>query len=134
MKKFKGFAIHTLANGETVCITSAHGFKFSDGTEAVEGADPDIAKTINVSRGEEIVKENVVRSSFSMTDDVLNILSEINSRFDWVIVPVMVLQSLREMGLRNNPRFSNIVGINATPETKRAKPNEKIVDITRWAW
>jgi hypothetical protein len=49
-----------------------------------------------------------------------------------VILPFPVLVALREQGIRD--RYPNAVAFNATLETQRVPPDEKIVDIHNWSY
>jgi hypothetical protein len=128
------FPIHVLKNGERVIITSSHGYKFSDGSIAENGASKEAAEAIEVKRTFSQVRERVFESKQELTSESLKILKKLNEKADWVLVPFFVVSALHSMGLREDPRFSNVVAYNATAETKRSRPSEKIVDINKWAW
>jgi len=128
------FPVHILKNNERVVITSSHGYKFSDGSIAEKGAPKEAAKLIEANRTFSQVRERVFESKQSLTPESLKILAELNKRGNWVLVSFFVRSALHSMGLRDDPRFSNVMAFNSTVETKRSKPNEKIVDINKWAW
>jgi hypothetical protein len=128
------FPIHVLKNGERVIITSSHGYKFSDGSIAENGASKEAAEKIEVKRTFSQVRERVFESKQSLTPESLKILAELNKRGNWVLVSFFVRSALHSMGLRDDPRFSNVVAFNSTEKTKRSRPSEKIVDINKWAW
>jgi hypothetical protein len=128
------FPIHVLKNGERVIITSSHGYKFSDGSIAENGASKEAAEAIEVKRTFSQVRERVFESKQSLTPESLKILEKLNNKGNWVLVPFFVVSALHSMGLREDPRFTNIVAYNATAETKRSRPQEKVVDIDNWAW
>ena len=129
-----GFKVHILENGDRVVITSPHGFRFSDGTESVEGASHEAADMIYVGRTMVEVRPRVVASKLSLEEEALATLASLNCEGEWVVVPFMVVAALREAGLRDDPRFSNVVAFNATKETRRSAPQDKIIDIDSWAW
>jgi hypothetical protein len=128
------FPVHILKNGEVVVITSSHGYKFSDGSIAENGASKEAAEKIEVKRTFSQVRERVFESKQYLTPESLLILEKLNNKGNWVLVPFFVVSALHSMGLREDPRFTNIVAYNATAETKRSRPSEKIVDINKWAW
>jgi hypothetical protein len=130
----KGFSFHVLKNEERVAITSPHGFKFTDGTEAIEGASREATDMITVERQMVEVRPRLTASKLSLGEEALATLADLNQQAEWVIVPFMVLSALREMGLRDDPRFSNVVAYNATAETRRLAPQDKVVDIDNFAW
>lgn len=51
---------------------------------------------------------------------------------DIVLLPFPILAALREQGIRD--AFPNAVAFNATAETQRSAPAEKIVDIDNWSY
>lgn len=126
---------HTLTNGAVVCSLSPHGFKFSDGTESGP-QDQELVKQFTLERKFQKVTEikgmilNEVRMVLS--DLQLKELAVIASKVDIVIVPFPMLTALREQGIRAS--FPNCVAFNATPETQRSAPHEKVVDISNWSY
>ena len=126
--------IHTLSNGATVISTSMHGFKFSDDTEC--SGNPEIAKMFTLERvtaNKTTIKGMAVNETRMVINEEQKVyLGELCQSYDIVIVPFPVLVSLREMGIRDN--FPNAVAFNATKETQRLPPQDKIVDIQNWSY
>lgn len=127
--------IHTLANGATVITTSNHGFKFSDGTQAPP-QDKEVCDMLTLSRFYNQHAE-IKGMAVNQTIMMLNLaqqefLAELCKQADIVIVPFPVLTALREQGIRNE--FPNAVAFNATAETQRSSPTEKVVDINNWSF
>lgn len=130
--------IHTLKNGATVISLSAHAFRFSDGTTA-EPQDKDIVDRLTIRDTDRVktpvrvikgMQVNYLQMVLSV--DQIALLHELCQQADIVILPFVLLAVLREQGIRE--RFPNAVAFNATPETQRAKPDEKVVDIDNWSW
>ena len=128
--------IHKLKSGATVAITSKHGFKFSDGTECLEGSSGDIVDAMAAKRTTEPVKKikgmDVVRTKFEATPMCLKILGEFCKEADIVIVPFLLLNALKEAGIREE--YPNAVAFNSTKETIRESPQNKVIDIDNWAY
>lgn len=127
---------HTLVSGATVVsLSPGHGFRFSDGTTA-EPQDAAFAAQFNLSRQLRRVGEikgmplNEVK--MMLTEEQQTLLSEVCKEADIVIVPFPVLAAMREQGIRD--KFPNAVAFNATTETMRSPPNEKVVDINNWSY
>lgn len=128
--------IHKFSSGATIIITSpGHGFKFSDGTEAVpqtkEVCDRLTLRRVQTPAG--TVKGMALnRVQMLLSDEQLLFLDELIQQADLVLVPFPVLAALREQGVRDE--FPTVVAFNATQETQRAAPNEKVVDINNWSY
>jgi uncharacterized spore protein YtfJ len=126
---------HTLTNGATIMPISLHGFTFSDGTTC-QGQIPEVVNSLNLKRECKLKKTikgmDVNEISMVLSEEQEEILLELMELVDLVIAPFPVLVSLRESGKR--PLFCRIVAFNATSETMRLAPSEKIVDITNWSW
>lgn len=127
--------IHTLRSGARVISLSAHGFKFSDGTES-DAQLPEVVAAFTLqreyeSRGE-IAGMAVNQMSMILTAEQLTELKSLAEKADLVILPFPALTALREQGVRE--QFPNCVAFNATPETQRAAPQDKIVDINNWSY
>lgn len=73
-------------------------------------------------------------SSQSISEANLNRLHEITAANPdtAVLVSFMVVSALNEMGIRD--QFPTVIAGNATPETSRAKPDEKVWDLTNMAY
>ena len=124
-----------MANGATLCSLSAHGFKFSDGSESGP-QDQTLVETFtlkrNFSKKAEIKGMEVNEVRMELSTEQLTKLKEIASDVDVVIVPFPVLTSLREQGVRD--QYPNVVAFNATRETQRSAPQDKIVDVNNWSY
>ena len=127
--------IHRLVNGATLCSLSAHGFKFSDGSESGP-QDQTLVETFtlkrNFSKKAKIKGMEINEMRMELSTDQLTKLKEIASDVDVVIVPFPVLMSLREQGVRD--QYPNVVAFNATRETQRSAPQDKIVDVNNWSY
>ena len=127
--------IHRLVNGATLCSLSAHGFKFSDGSESGP-QDQTLVETFtlkrNFSKKAKIKGMEVNEMRMELSTDQLTKLKEIASDVDVVVVPFPVLTSLREQGVRD--QYPNVVAFNATRETQRSAPQDKIVDVNNWSY
>jgi hypothetical protein len=127
--------IHTLLNGASVVSLSPHGFKFSDGSESLS-QDQDLVKTFTLKRELREVGQirgmvlNEVRMVLS--DEQLTRLAEIAGQVDIVLVPFPLLTALREQSVRE--QFPNVVAFNATTETQRSAPQDKVVDVNNWSY
>ena len=124
---------HTLKNGATVLsLSPGHGFRFSDGTEC-EGQDKALCDRFALQRDEtelgDIRGMPVRRIQFKLSDVQKEELAELSTKADIIIVPAMMLDSLRSWA--SAPL--NIVAMNATHQTQRSSPEEKIVDIMNWS-
>ena len=134
-----------LKNDTVIIPTSAHGCKFSDDTIFV----PTDAQVAQIKKDwgclqilripTEAYKINgmsVMRMSQEIPVQGLNKLREVEEvmpedRFI-VLVPYMVVAALHEMGVRDEFRF--VLATNATKETSREQPQNKIWDINSWAY
>jgi hypothetical protein len=67
-----------------------------------------------------------------LSDEQLTLLAEIAKQVDLVLVPFPLLTALREQGVRD--QFPNVVAFNATTETQRAAPQDKVVDVNNWSY
>jgi len=127
--------IHTLANGATVMSLSPHEFRFSDGTVAPP-QHPDVVALFTLARDFREVRRikgmAVVEMAMRLTIDGQVGLGYAANMVDIVIVPFPVLTALREQGIRNS--YPNCVAFNATQETQRSSPTEKVVDIEKWSY
>lgn len=127
--------IHTLSNGAKVLSLSLHGFHFSDGTEC-EGQDKELVDEFTLERKFEamfpIKGMKVNKMAMVLSEHQLARLSELSTQVDIVILPFPMLTALREQGVREN--YPNCVAFNATKDTMRSPPDEKIVDIDNWSY
>ena len=127
--------IHTLNNGSTVISLSLHPFTFSDGTVA-EGQDKDLVDFFTLERKFEAMYPingmGVNRVQMILSREQLLRLTLLSKDVDIVILPFPVLTALREQGVRD--MYPNCLAFNATVDTQRSPPNEKIVDIDNWSY
>jgi hypothetical protein len=128
--------IHTLSSGATlISLSPGHGFRFSDGTEA-EAQDKAVCDRFTLVR--QLTKVGEIKGmalnqvKMLLSDEQQAALREIATKADLVVLPFPVLSALREQGIRD--QFPNCVAFNATPETMRSPPAEKIVDINNWSY
>lgn len=127
--------VHTLSNGATVISLSPHEFRFNDGTVSPPQK-PEVVVLFNLTREFREVTEikgmKVVEVAMRLSGDQITALEEVSDMADIVILPFPVLTALREQGCRQ--MFPNCVAFNATAETQRSAPTEKVVDINKWSY
>lgn len=135
MENIMNEKIHILANGARIISLSPHGFKFSDGT-ASEAQTPKLVSFFTLERVTEEVSRikgmRVQRTSMPISEEQLAHLGHLVELADLILVPFPVLVALREQGIRDN--YPSVVAFNATLETQRSAPAEKIVDIDNWSY
>lgn len=134
----------TLKDGTKMIQTSGHAATFSDGTcfkpdEIESKAIQAYWRFLQVDRKFESVPSvipgiKLSHSSQSISEANLNRLHEITAANPdtAVLVSFMVVSALNEMGIRD--QFPTVIAGNATPETSRAKPDEKIWDLANMAY
>ena len=126
--------IHTMNNGATILSTSPHGFKFSDGTECL--GNPELATLLTLERQNKEVTTikgmRVNQVQMILSPKQVHLLAELAAMVDIVIIPFPVLTALREQELRD--RLPNCLAFNATAETQRSAPQDKVVDIGNWSY
>jgi hypothetical protein len=132
-----------LKNGQVIFPTSGHGSRFSDGT--VFEPSPEEIATIKNDWGFMQVKPTFSpialdlnvgvnsRGNF-LAEEVLHKMKDIQRENPTVLflVPFMLISALKEMGIRNE--FPHFLSTNATPETVRSAPQEKIWDVDNFSW
>ena len=140
------FPVHKLFNGETVAITSKHGYTFSDGSSCQEEMN---AAAANNSISFDYLDKIVVKRKFTpaplalpikatmsvseLSENSLWYLKELSRRVDVVLVSFMAIDALKQMGIRN--QYPKVLAYNSTPETARVNSvTEKIVDLDNWGW
>lgn len=127
--------IGTLSNGATVCSLSPHGFKCSDGAEIPPQLDS-IVKEFTLERKfqkkGEICGMEINEVRMVLGDEQIEKLRCLAASVDLVVIPFPMLVALREQGIRE--QFTNCVAFNATKETQRSAPNDKVIDINNWSY
>jgi len=133
----------TLAAGTTIIPTSFHGFKFSDGT-SFQPTEEEIQEIKETFGGLKVNRDfspaptacpfPASQSTQSMSEGGLDLLRETSAQNPEAIVLVsfMIISALKEQGIRNE--FPNVLAFNATSETSRSKPQDKILDVDNFAW
>jgi hypothetical protein len=135
-KRGANMNIHTLANGATLIVTSSgHRFRFNDGTECGP-QEVEITQKLTCERVETFVGM-VAGMRLNSTEMILpkegiNCLYELAKQADLVMVSLPCMLALRAQGIRHE--FPNVVAMNATTETQRSAPADKIIDIQNWSY
>lgn len=129
--------IHVFQNGATVITTSPHPFKFSDGSVS-QPQNEELCKALTLqrefSKQKEIKGMELNRVRMVLSNDQITLLQHLATLADLVLVPFPILTSLRELSLEKGIKgIDNVVAFNATTDTQRAAPNDKIVDINNWS-
>lgn len=131
----KNIKKHSLRNGATIISVSPHGFRFSDGTSC-EAQEEAVCAKLTLKREYTPIKTvkgmPLNQTRMLLDKEQITFLRELCRAADLVIIPFPVLSALREQGIRE--LFPNAVAFNATKETQRDSPNEKIVDIENWSY
>jgi hypothetical protein len=126
---------HVLANGAKLVTLSPHSFKFSDGTESPP-QDKDFCNKFTLKKNFSVARQikgmNVTKTFFVVSSEQYDCLNEIAKSVDIILVPFQFLQALHDT-FGPNGAFDNVVAFNATVDTARSSPNEKIVDINNWS-
>lgn len=135
------FLTHTLANGATVVTFSPHAFKFSDGTEA-QPQTKEFCDFFTLKKNFKVIRENkgmkFTKTSFDLSEEQYEKLQSL-SNYDMLLMPFQLLQAVHEFKSYRampTPHMSiihNAVAFNATPETARSAPQDKVVDINNWS-
>lgn len=124
-----------LSSGATITHISAHGFLCSDGTE-IGPQDKPVVEAFTLERkfsNKGTIKGMALNEMcMSLSNIQIEKLKEISAKVDIVVVPFPVLSSLREQGIR--AQFTNVVAYNATKETQRSVPQDKVIDINNWSY
>lgn len=126
--------IHTLKSGATILTTSPHPFIFSDGSVSLP-QDKELCDMLTLQRETQLVRTiagmKVNRTRMVLSADQMRLLRSLTVGVDLVLVPFPVLTALRESGETSD--LENVVAFNATTETQRSSPQEKVVDIQNWS-
>ena len=134
--------IHTTdINGKQVKIASLspHPFKLSNG-DVLPAQSKEVVDFFTLTRKktsvyvERITKLGMQVNSIEMplTEEQHIALSKLGTKVDILIIPFPMLTALREQGIRH--LHQNCVAFNATEETQRSAPNEKVVDLMNWSY
>lgn len=126
---------HTLANGSTVVTLSPHGFKFSDGTEAAPQT-KEFCDQFTLTKEFKVVRTingmALTRTRFVLSKEQKDALRKVAGEVSLVLVPFQFLQALND-SLEGSETFENVVAFNATRETARSAPDQKVVDVNNWS-
>lgn len=127
--------VHTLKNGSTVVSLSPHGFKFSDGTESGP-QDRSFVDQFTLAKEFSVLREvggmKLTRTRFVVSKEQKNLLKQVAEGATLVLVPFQFLQALQD-SLETGESFPNVVAFNATKETARSAPDQKVVDVDNWS-
>jgi hypothetical protein len=132
-----------LKNGIEVIPTSFHGCKFSDGTEFAPSAEE--IEQIKADWPADSVRRDFVRvpdplpgigasrSSQSPSSDIIARLEKAQDENPNAIILVsfMLASVLTEAGLRD--KFPRVLAANATKETSRSAPQDKVWDVRNFS-
>lgn len=131
--------IHTLASGATVMVTSpGHGFRFSDGT-ASGPQHQEVCDRLTCGRETQqvaVIHGMIVNEMrMTLTRAQLDYLAELSRMADVVMVSFPVLTALRDPSCwAHRAELRNVVAMNATVETQRSAPADKVVDLQNWSY
>lgn len=134
---------HKLVSGVEIIPTSFHGCRFSDGTEFAPT--PEDIEQIKADWPADSVRRDFVRvpdplpgigasrSSQSPSSDIIARLEKAQDENPNAIILVsfMLASALTEAGLRD--KFPRVLAANATKETSRSAPQDKIWDIQNFS-
>jgi|APGre2960657423_1045063.scaffolds.fasta_scaffold130481_2 hypothetical protein len=128
--------IHVLANGaRLMSLSPSHGFRFSDGTECGP-QQREFCDLFTLRRDQTLVGDikgmSLYKVSMVLSELAQARLKALCEQVDIVLVPFPMLTALREQNIREH--YPNAVAFNATPETSRSAPGEKVVDINNWSY
>jgi hypothetical protein len=129
------FNIHTLANGATVVTFSPHAFKFSDGTECAPQL-KEFCDFFTLQKNFEIIRSvkgmKFTKTSFNLSQEQFDKIHSLDS-FDILLMPFQLLQAVHEFSQQHLRAIVNAAAFNATKETSRSSPQDKVVDINNWS-
>ena len=135
----------TADDAARILSLSPHPFKLSDGTEC-PAQNQRIVDLFTLRREvfshSEIRGMQVNETRMVLSEEQRQALYELCRFADVVIIPFPVLTALREAGteargpVRQSVRdwYPNALAFNATLETQRSAPTEKVVDLQNWSY
>ena len=134
--------IHTTTvNGKEVKITSLspHPFKLSNG-DTLPAQSKEVVDFFTLTRHTTSVYVHRITQlgmevntiTMALTEGQGAALEKLALAADIVIIPFPMLTALREQGIRH--LYQNCVAFNATQETQRSAPNDKVVDLMNWSY
>lgn len=150
------FATFSLNSSRSVVLTSAHGGKFSDGTEVVLTADQKAAITAAFAAFSVALSDGKVLSRLpagegcafnrsrlapiSFRDEVAAMVLADNLQqhcaelgaVAWVSLPCRQALNVLAAKLDDGREWPNLCAMRSTPETARSAPQDKIVDLDGW--
>lgn len=129
------FLTHTLANGATVVTFSPHGFKFSDGTECAPQL-KEFCDFFTLQKKFEVIRSvkgmKFTRTGFNLSQEQFDKIQSLD-KFDILLMPFQLLQAVHEFSEQHLTAIVNAAAFNATKETSRSSPQDKVVDINNWS-
>lgn len=130
-----------LKDGTVFTHLSKHGFKFSDGTHC-DGQLEEVVDLFTIERiSGQVYQINgaeniypVYNTRFIVPDAALECLRALegDESITLVIAPYLLIDALHKMGVRDE--YKKVVAYNATEETRRESPQNKVVDIYNWSY
>lgn len=131
----------TEVNGKQVKITSLspHPFKLSNG-DTLPAQSKEVVDFFTLTRKTTSVYVHRIAQlgmevntiTMALTEGQGAALEKLALAADIVIIPFPMLTALREQGIRH--LYQNCVAFNATQETQRSAPNDKVVDLMNWSY
>lgn len=126
---------HTLSNGATIVTFSPHGFKFSDGTESTPQL-KEFCDFFTLQKKFEVIRSvkgmKFTKTSFALSHEQFEAIESLD-KFDILLMPFQLLQAVHEFSQQHLRAVVNAAAFNATKETCRSSPQDKVVDINNWS-
>jgi hypothetical protein len=126
---------HTLSNGATIVTFSPHGFKFSDGTESAPQL-KEFCDFFTLQKKFEVIRSTkgmkFTKTSFNLSQEQFDAIESLD-KFDILLMPFQLLQAVHEFSQQHLRAVVNAAAFNATKETCRSSPQDKVVDINNWS-
>lgn len=134
-----------LASGVEVIPTSFHGSKFSDGTVfeptpeeitqikkdwAVLTVDRRFSPVVDLPVGASSSKQSVKADGLAKLDEVLSA----HPGRTIIMASFMAISALHDMGPEIRAKYARVLATNATLETCRNAPDQKIWDVNNFAY